>query len=160
MLEVGFRATDMLARVDLSADRRDGQNNVRPTHSGKHVRNCFSILSMLLLITHAMGCGILPGTPPADGKIVVHLVSWKLVKKLAEPDAGLSGRKVTILNPADRSVVAAGTTDGSGLLEFDLPAGNYILVGASDEPQSIQVQAGQTLNLKLVVHEGAAPPSS
>jgi len=116
---------------------------------------CFSLLATVVLLADATGCSYRQGTPP-NGKISVQVVSWKLVKKLAEPDAGLKGRKVTILNPADRSVVATGTTDGSGVIEFDLPQGSYILVGASDEPQSVQVQAGQTLNLKLVVHEGAA----
>lgn len=76
----------------------------------------------------------------------------KLAQKLAEPDAGLGGHKVAILNPADRSVVASGITDRTGLFDFDVPAGTYVLVGASDEPQNVQVQAGQTLNFKLVVH--------
>jgi hypothetical protein len=99
---------------------------------------CFSLLATVILLADATGCSYLQGTPP-NGKISVQVVSWKLVKKLAEPDAGLKGRKVTILNPADRSVVATGTTDGSGVIEFDLPPGSYILVGASDEPQSVQV---------------------
>ena len=82
----------------------------------------------------------------------MKVVSWKLVKKLAEPDAALSGREVTVLNPAHQSVVASQTTDGSGLVEFDLPPGTYTLTGASDEPQSVQIQSGQTTSLKLVVH--------
>src|ERR1019366_4935493 len=53
----------------------------------------------------------------------------------------ISGHKVTILNPADRSVIASGTTDNSGIIEFDVPDGTYTLLGASDEPQSVQVQA-------------------
>jgi hypothetical protein len=111
----------------------------------------FYLLLTVLLIAHVIGCGYLR-RPPPNGKISVQVVSWKLVKKLAEPDAGLSGHKVSILNPADRAVIASGITDGSGLVAFDVPQGTYMLVGASDEPQSVQVQAGRTVNLKLVVH--------
>jgi hypothetical protein len=106
---------------------------------------------MVILLADGTGCSYLQGTPP-NGKISVQAVSWKLVKKLAEPEAGLSEHDVTILNASDRSVIASGTTDNSGLIEFDVPKGTYILVGASDEPQSVQVQAGQTLKFKLVVH--------
>src|ERR1035437_3854321 len=89
---------------------------------------------------------------PQNGKLEMQAVSWKLVKKLAEPDAGLTGRKVTVLNPSDKSVVATKTTDSSGIVDFDLPAGNYTLLGASDEPQSVQIQSGQTTNFKIVMH--------
>ena len=150
----------MLARVVLSASSGDGQKTVRPTSVKKYARNCFSLLFVTVVLTHAPGCSYLLGTPPPDGKISVQVISWKLVKKLAEPDAGLSGHKVMILNPVDRSVIASGTTDGSGLIEFAVPGGNYILIGASDEPQAVLVQAGQTLTFKLVVHEGAASPLS
>jgi hypothetical protein len=77
---------------------------------------------------------------PPNGKISVQAVSWTLVQKLAEPDAGLSGHKVTILNRADRSVIASGTTDSSGIVEFDVPQGTYTLLGASDEPQSVRAK--------------------
>ena len=106
---------------------------------------------MTILIAQAAGCSYLQSTPP-NGKIEVQAVSWKLVKKLAEPDAGLSGHRVSVLNPADKSIVASGTTDSTGILSFDLPPGTYTLIGASDEPQSVQVQSGQTANFKLVVH--------
>jgi len=105
----------------------------------------------VILIASATGCSYLQRTPP-NGKISVQAVSWKLVKKLAEPNAGLTGHKVTILNPADQSVIASGTTDSSGLVEFDVPPGTYTLLGASDQPQNVQVQPGQTSNFKLVVH--------
>jgi hypothetical protein len=111
---------------------------------------CRFLLFAILLAT-ASGCSYLQRTPP-NGKISVQAVSWTLVKKLAEPNAGLSGHKVTVLKPVDRSVVASGTTDSSGIIEFDVPPGTYMLVGASDEPQSVQVQSGQTANFKLVVH--------
>jgi len=87
-----------------------------------------------------------------NGKISLKAVSWRLVKKLAEADAGLSGHEVTILNPADRTVIASGTTDSSGLIEFEIPPGTYTLLGASDEPETVQVQAGQTAKFKLIVH--------
>lgn len=117
----------------------------------KDARYCLSLLVTIILLADATACSYLQRTPP-NGKISVQGVSWQLVKKLAEPNAGLSGHEVTILNPVDRSVVASGTTDSSGLVEFDVPQGTYILVGASDEPQTAQVQAGQTVNFKLVVH--------
>ncbi len=111
----------------------------------------FFLFVMASLLVNAAGCSYLEPAP-ANGKITVEAVSYKLVKKLAEPDAGLKGHKVTVLNPADQSVVAAGTTDSSGILAFDLPPGSYTLIGASDEPQSVQVQSGQTSNFKIVVH--------
>ena len=141
----------MQTRIPLSADRCDSQKRVPATSIRKQARYCFSLLVTVILLADATGCSYLRRTPP-NGKISVQAVSWKLVKKLAEPEAGLSGHNVTILNPADRSVIASGTTDNSGLIEFDVPKGTYILVGASDEPQSVQVQAGQTLKFKLVVH--------
>ncbi|MGA6970435.1 MAG: carboxypeptidase-like regulatory domain-containing protein [Candidatus Binatus sp.] len=112
----------------------------------------FLLLAMVLLLGNATGCSYLEPAPPPPGKISVQAVSWKLVKKLAEPNAGLSGHKVSVLNPTDKSVVASGTTDSTGIVEFDLPPGTYTLIGASDEPQSVQVQSGQTSNFKIVVH--------
>jgi hypothetical protein len=114
-------------------------------------RHRFFLFVIAVLLASAAGCSYLQSKPP-DGKISVQAVSWKLVKKLAEPNAGLSGHKVTVLNPADQSVIASGTTDSSGILEFDVPPGTYTLVGASDQPQSVQVQSGQTSNFKIVVH--------
>ena len=113
------------------------------------VRRVF--LTMALLATVA-GCGNLASAPPRNGRVAVEVVSWKLVRQMAEANAGLSGQKVTILNPADRTVVASGTTNSSGFIDFDLPEGTYILLGASDEPQQVEVQSGQTTKLKLVVH--------
>jgi hypothetical protein len=117
----------------------------------KHARYCCFLVLTIILMAEAIGCSYLRGTPP-NGKISVQAVSWKLVKKLAEPDAGLSGQKVMVLNPEDRSVVASGVTDSTGRIEFDVPQGNYVLVGASDEPQNVQVRAGQATVFKLVVH--------
>jgi hypothetical protein len=109
------------------------------------------VVLMAILLADATGYSYLEQNPP-NGKVSMKAVSWKLVKKLAEPDAGLSGHKVTILNPADRSVIASGTTNEMGLIDFELPQGTYTLVGASDEAQTIQVQAGQTAKFKLIVH--------
>ena len=120
----------MQTRTLLSADRGDSPKRVPARSIRKQARNCFSLLVTVILLADATGCSYLQRTPPL-GKISVQAVSWKLVKKLAEPDAGLSGHNVTILNPADRSVIASGTTDSSGLIEFDVPKGTYILVGAS-----------------------------
>jgi hypothetical protein len=108
----------------------------------------FVTATLLMPVT---GCSYLERTPPT-GKISVQAVSWALVQKLAEPDAGLSGHKVTVMNPADGSVIASGTTGSSGIVEFEVPPGTYTLIGASDEPQRVQVPAGQTVNFKLVVH--------
>jgi hypothetical protein len=114
-------------------------------------RDRFFLLLTVALLASATGCSYLQRTPP-NGKISVQAVSWKLVKKLAEPNAGLTGHKVTILSPADQSVIASGTTDSSGLVEFDIRPGTYTLLGASDQPQNVQVQPGQTSNFKLVIH--------
>jgi hypothetical protein len=119
--------------------------SLRPSTSYR----AFLFIAAILLV-NAAGCG--PFGSTANGKISVQAVSWTLVQKLAEPDAGLSGHKVTVLNPTDKSVVASGTTDSSGIVEFDVPPGTYTLLGASDEPETVQVQSGQTTNFKLVVH--------
>src|SRR5580692_9021142 len=108
------------------------------------------LLVTAILLVNAAGCSSLGSAP--NGKIVVQTVSWTLVQKLAEPDAGLSGHKVSVLNLTDKSVVATGTTDSSGIIEFDVPPGTYTLLGASDEPETVQVQSGQTTNFKLVIH--------
>jgi hypothetical protein len=119
--------------------------------SRRNERYSFFLLVMVILLADGTGCSYLQRTPK-NGKVSVQAVSWMRVKKLAEPNAGLSGHKVTILNPADRNVIASGTTDNSGIVEFEVPEGTYTLLGASDEPQSVQVQAGQTVSFKLVVH--------
>ncbi len=106
---------------------------------------------MGILLANAPGYGSSEQAAP-NGKISMEAVSWKLVKKLAEPDAGLSGHRVIVLNPTDRSVMASGTTNRSGLIEFEVPQGTYTLLGASDVPQTVQVQAGQTAKFKLIVH--------
>src|SRR5580693_199194 len=108
------------------------------------------LFAMAILLVNAVGCSSLGNAP--NGKISVQAVSWTLVQKLAEPDAGLSGHKVSVLNHTDKSVIASGTTDSSGIIEFSVPAGTYTLLGASDEPETVQVQSGQTQSFKLVVY--------
>ena len=87
-----------------------------------------------------------------DGKISMKAISWERAKELAEPDAGLTGHKVSVVNPADQTVIAAGTTDNLGMVELEVPAGTYTLLGASDEPQTVEVEAGKESKFKLIVH--------
>jgi len=51
----------------------------------------------------------------------VQVVSWPLVKKLAEPDAGLPGHTVTLQSAKDHSLIAEKTTDASGILVSTFP---------------------------------------
>ena len=52
----------------------------------------------------------------------------------------------------DHSVIAEKTTDASGILVFDVPAGRYIVLGVGDKPEAITVESGRVVKLKLVVH--------
>ena len=82
----------------------------------------------------------------------MQVVSWPLVKKLAEPDAGLPGHKVTLIKLADHSVIADKITDVYGTVLFDVPAGTYIVLGIGMEPENVTLESGQIVKLKLVVH--------
>jgi len=84
--------------------------------------------------------------------ISVKAVSWKLVKKYAEPEAGLVGHKITIIDPSDGRVVAEKLTDNLGYAIFDVPAGRYTVEGIGSEPQNVDVSPGQTVGFKLIVH--------
>jgi|HubBroStandDraft_1064217.scaffolds.fasta_scaffold60215_3 hypothetical protein len=64
------------------------------------------------MLASASSCASLRHQP--TGRIAVQVVSWPLVKKLAEPDAGLPGYKVTILKPSDHSLAAEKLTDSDG----------------------------------------------
>jgi hypothetical protein len=86
------------------------------------------------------------------GHISVKAVSWKLVKKYAEPEAGLVGHKVTIIDPLDGRVVGEKLTDSLGYAIFDVPAGSYTIKGIGGEPQNVVVSPGQTVGFKLIVH--------
>jgi hypothetical protein len=96
------------------------------------------------------GCASLTRQP--NGQILVQVVSWPLVQKLAEPDAGLPNQKVILVKPADGSVVAAQVTDVYGNVLFDVPAGTYAVRGIGMGLENVTVAAGQKVKLKLVVH--------
>jgi hypothetical protein len=86
------------------------------------------------------------------GHISVKAVSWKLVKKYAEPEAGLAGHKITIIDPSDHRIVAEKLTDNLGYAMFDVPTGSYTVMGIGGEPQKVVVSPGQTVGFKLIVH--------
>ena len=87
-------------------------------------------------------CAFLKRQP--NGQIMVQVVSWPLVKKLAEPDAGLPNQKVTLLKVTDRSVIAEKFTD--------TPAGTYTVLGIGMGLENVTVGPRQKVKLKLVVH--------
>ena len=86
------------------------------------------------------------------GAIVVQVVSWPLVKKYAEPDAGLPGQKVTVEKAEDHRQVAEQTTSASGILVFKVPAGSYIVRSIGNEAENVKVESGSSVSLKLVQH--------
>ena len=104
----------------------------------------------MTLISLVAGCGLF--TPQPKGQIVVQVVSWPLVKKWAEPDAGLPGHTVTLQSAKDHSLIAEKTTDASGILVFDVPAGSYIVLGIGDQAETITVESGRSVKLKLIQH--------
>ena len=101
-------------------------------------------------LTILASCAFLKRQP--NGQISVQVVSWPLVKKLAEPDAGLPDQKVTLLKVTDRSVIAEKFTDVYGNVLFDVPAGTYTVLGIGMGLENVTVGAGQRVKLKLVVH--------
>ena len=117
---------------------------------GATVNRPLSTLGAFALISLVSGCALLPSQP--KGQIVVQAVSWPLVKKYAEPNAGLPDHKVVVQNATDQSIVAEQTTDASGMLAFDVPAGKYLVLGVGDPPEQVAVESGQTVKLKLIVH--------
>jgi hypothetical protein len=94
------------------------------------------------------GCGLF--TP--KGQIEVQLVSWPLVKQLAEPNAGLAGQSVTVRRAADRKLIAEQTTDTSGILVFKVPAGSYVVQSLGNQSELVTVGADQVVRLKLIEH--------
>jgi hypothetical protein len=109
-----------------------------------------SIFGAIMLIPLANGCALF--SPQPKGQIVVQVISWPLVKKLAERDAGLPGHIVSVQSAEDHSVIAEKTTDASGILVFDVPAGRYIVAGASGQAETVVVESGGSVHLKLVQH--------
>ena len=86
------------------------------------------------------------------GHISVKAVSWKLVKQYAEPEAGLVGHKITIIDPSNGRVVVEKLTDNLGYTIFDVPAGTYRVKGIGGERENVVVAPGQTVGFKLIVH--------
>ncbi|MBV8773106.1 MAG: hypothetical protein JO166_12380 [Deltaproteobacteria bacterium] len=117
------------------------------SHQGPSVVWFIGITAMLGLFSN---CSLFRHQPA--GHISVKAVSWKLVKKYAEPEAGLAGHKVTIINRLNGRVVAEKSTDNLGYAIFDVPAGNYTIKGVGDESQNVVVSPGQTVGFKLIVH--------
>jgi hypothetical protein len=115
-------------------------------------RRLLPTVRAIALISLIGGCTLFTSQPRGQGQIVVEAVSWQLVKKYAEPDAGLPGHKVVVEKEEDRSLVAEKTTDGTGILVFDIPAGKYLVLGAGEQPIDVAVESGATVNLKLIVH--------
>jgi hypothetical protein len=105
------------------------------------------IIGMLCVFSSCM----LSSHQPA-AHISVKAVSWKLVKKNAEPEAGLVGNRITIIDSSDGRVVAEKLTDDLGYAIFDIPAGSYTVMGIGGEPQRVVVSPGQTVEFKLIVH--------
>src|ERR1700741_5465870 len=68
-----------------------------------------SIVGAMTLTSLINGCTLF--TPQPKGQIVVQAVFWTLVKKWAEPDAGLPGHKLIVQSVEDHSVIAEKTTD-------------------------------------------------
>jgi hypothetical protein len=115
-------------------------------------RHLISLVGAVALLASANSCAF--SNHQSIGRISVQVVSWPLVKKLAESDAGLPGHKVTILKSADHGLVAEKLTDTYGTVVFDVPAGTYTVLGMgfSNEPETVTVEPGQVVKLKLIVH--------
>lgn len=113
-------------------------------------RRLLLIVTALSILASTQGCAYLGKQP--DGQISVKVVSWAKVKKLAEPDAGLPGHKITVMKPVDQFVVDSKVTDSNGMAVFAVPAGSYLVRGASDQPEAVTVESGKIINLKLIEH--------
>src|SRR6202030_4410406 len=97
ILEKGETAeARMLTETPRSTGRDHGLTKLPTTSIKKHMRGYCVLLLTIALLTDLLGCGYQQPTTPPNGKISVQAVSGELVKKLAEPNAGLSGHKVTI----------------------------------------------------------------
>jgi hypothetical protein len=106
-------------------------------------------MGIILMLEVFGGCALFRRP---TGHIQVKAVSWKLVKKYAEPGAGLVGHKITIIDPSNGQVVAEKSTDDLGYAIFDVPAGSYTVTGLGGEPQNVVVSPGQTVGFQLIVH--------
>jgi hypothetical protein len=106
-------------------------------------------MGIILMLEVFGGCALFRRP---TGHIQVKAVSWKLVKKYAEPGAGLVGHKITIIDPSNGQVVAEKSTDDLGYAIFDVPAGSYTVRGLGGEPQNVVLSPGQTVGFQLIVH--------
>jgi hypothetical protein len=134
-------------------ERRPGSYRLSRRLAITPSKPCFltaATISAALLAFLVNGCALYPSQP--QGQIEVQAVSWPLVKKYAEHDAGLPGQKVVVQRAADQSVVDEKTTDASGILVFNVPAGKYLVLGVGEQSEAVTVESGQVVKLKLVVH--------
>ena len=106
-------------------------------------------IGIILMLAVFSGCALFHRS---TGHIQVKAVSWKLVKKYAEPGAGLVGHKITIIDPSNGLVVAEKSTNDLGYAIFDVPAGSYTIMGLGGGPQNVVVSPGQTVGFQLIVH--------
>jgi hypothetical protein len=109
-----------------------------------------SLLCIVGVLISLASCASVNHQP--NGQISVQVVSWPLVKKLAEPDAGLPNQKVTLSSVADHSIIAEKSTDLYGMVQFNVPPGAYTVFGIGMGLENVTVEAGQTVTLKLIVH--------
>src|SRR5260221_5188285 len=106
-----------------------------------------SLLCIVGVLISLASCASVKHQP--NGQISIQVVSWPLVKKLAEPDAGLPNQKVALIKLADRSVIAEKSTDLYGNVLFEVPAGTDTISGIGMGLENVTVEAGQTVKLKL-----------
>src|SRR5690348_14932874 len=92
------------------------------------------LMEVVLIVGLFSSCALFSHKPTAH--ISVKAVSWQLVKKYAEPGAGLVGHKITIVDPSDGRTVAEKFTNNLGYAIFDVPAGSYTIRGVGAEPQN------------------------
>ena len=104
-------------------------------------------LLALAVLLQLLACALFAPT----GQIIVQVVSWPLVKELAEPNAGLPDQTIPLRRVQDQRLVTEQITDSSGILVFKLPAGDYLVQGVG-QMERVNVQAGQIVRLKLIKH--------
>jgi hypothetical protein len=112
------------------------------------------VAALSLIVASIAGCGSMSQAEPkapSNGQISVFVVSWPLTKRLVVPEAGLPNHKVTLVDPADHSVIATERTGKDGTVLFDLPPGTYEVLGAGD-PRLVHLASAEQVNLKLIIH--------
>ena len=144
-----FRETGISHKTtpDLLFDHASSRDDDEGRMKGTSLTQLTRITAMFVLLS---SCTLFSHQPTAH--ISVKAVSWKLVKKYAEPEAGLVGHKITLIDSSDGQVVGEKLTDNLGYAIFDVPAGSYTVKGIGGEPQNVIVSPGQTVGFKLIVH--------